>query len=164
MHIKLENLAVKTIAKQMSEAVVLADKDGRITWVNEAFEKLCGYKPSEVIGENPGELLQGEGTDPNTVNDFRTAVKGALALRTDILNYHKDGHSYWARASITPLRSASGALQGFIAIERDVTAEHNKQEELHNEVVELYASVLREEYSRGLKLEPNDPFHDRVNR
>ncbi|PXA05346.1 hypothetical protein DDZ13_00330 [Coraliomargarita sinensis] len=158
MHVKIENLALKTVAQQMPQAVVLADKTGHITWVNPAFEKLCGYSPKEVIGERPGELLQGEETDPETVNEFRTAIKAGLALRTDILNYHKDGHSYWARVSITPLRSATGSLQGFIAIERDVTQEHNDLKELHGEVVTLYSALLREEQPKRRRAKVQDPF------
>lgn len=164
MHPKLENLALKTIAQQMSEAVVLADKNGHITWVNTAFEKLCGYTSKECIGQRPGNFLQGEDTDPETVNDLHIAVKGALALRTDILNYDKDGHSYWARVSITPLRNASGALQGFIAVERDVTEEHENLAELHGEVVELYSTLLHEEESFGAKIKRNDPFYQSAER
>lgn len=164
MHIKLENLALKTIAKQMSEAVVLADRNGRITWVNPAFEKLCGYAPSEVLGKEPGKILQGEETDPETARELSVAVKEGLSLRTDILNYHKDGHSYWAKVSIAPIRNAADALLGFIAIERDITSEHENLEELHSEVVELYTSVLLEEQSQGLRMDPDDPFHCRVKR
>lgn len=158
MHTKLENLALKAVAKQLSEAVILTDPDGKVTWVNKACEKLCGYHLSELRGKKPGEMLQGEDTDQQTINDFRTAVKGGLNLRADILNYHKDGHSYWARVSITPLRGITGALQGFIAIERDITKEHENLEELHGEVVELYATILREVEEQGPELKPDDPF------
>jgi PAS domain S-box-containing protein len=164
MHTKLENLALKTVAKQMPEAIVLADRKGCIVWVNPAFEKLCGYTLSEVQGKHPGRILQGKDTDPETSRAFRLAVKEGLEINEDILNYHKDGCSYWARVSITPLRGATGALQGFIAIERDVTEQHERLEELHGEVVELYSSLLREEESRGLKVAPGDPFHERVKR
>lgn len=164
MHPKLENLALKTVAKQMPEAVLLADRAGHITWANPAFEKLCGYSLNEVLGRKPGKFLQGEDTDPETARELSVAVKAGLSMRTDILNYHKDGHSYWVRVSITPLRSATGALQGFIAIERDITSEHENLEELHGEIVELYASVLLDEQSKGLKVAREDPFHDRVNR
>lgn len=158
MHAQLENLTLKAVARQMPEAVVLADRQGRITWVNPAFEKLCGYKLREVKGENPGRILQGKDTDPMTVKSLRLAVEEGLAIREDILNYHKEGYSYWARVSITPLRKANDELQGFIAIERDVTEEHEHVKELHGEVVELYAALLYEESPKS-KLKPDDPFY-----
>jgi PAS domain S-box-containing protein len=164
MPIKLENLALKTIAKKMPEAVVLADEKGRITWMNPAFERLCGYSPTEILGESPGDFLQGKDTDRKTVRELRVAVKEGHEIRTDILNYHKDGHSYWARVSITPLRNTTGSLQGFIAIERDVTAEHENLKILHGEVVELYTTILLAEQSNGLELEPRDPFCGRASR
>ncbi|HKK19015.1 MAG TPA: PAS domain-containing protein [Opitutales bacterium] len=159
MHVKLENLALKTVARQMPEAIVLADKEGRITWVNPAFEELCGYTLSEVRGKHPGRILQGKGTDPQTAKAFRVAVKQGLEIDDDILNYHKDGCSYWARVSITPLRGATGVLQGFIAIERDVTDEHENLEELHGEVVELYSALLYEEQPKGRRIKSDDPFY-----
>lgn len=81
-------------------------------------------------------------------------------MRADILNYHKDGHSYWARVSISPLRSATGSLLGFIAIERDITKEHEGLMELEREVVDLYSTVLLEEHKQGNKLKPGDPFYE----
>jgi PAS domain S-box-containing protein len=162
MPTKLENLGFKTVAKQMLEAVVLADEKGHITWVNSAFEKLCGYAPTEILGNRPGDFLQGKDTDRKTVREFRVAVKAGLGIQADILNYHKDGHSYWARVSITPLRNATGSLQGFIAIERDVTAEHQNFKQLRGEVVELYSTILFEEELQGLELESGDPFRRRA--
>lgn len=162
MSSKLENLPLKTVASQMAEAVVLADKEGRITWVNNAFQDMCGYSFDELKGQEPGKLLQGPDTDPDTIRSFHTAVKNRLIFKGDILNYHKNGRSYWVRISITPLRSSSGALKGFIAIEREVTKEKNDLNALRDDVVGLYATVLRDESKRGLKIEPNDPFSDLV--
>ena len=162
MNASLESFTLKAVATQMSEAVVLADTSGRVTWVNEAFKELCGYSTEEILGESPGRLLQGEDTEPNTVRKFHVALKNGTTIQADILNYHKDGHAYWARVSITPLRDPRGRLQGFMAIERDVTENHEDIKELHGEVVELYATVLREEYSRGLKLRADDPFFELI--
>jgi len=158
MHVKLENLALKTVARQMPEAIVLADANGRITWVNPAFETLCGYSLSEVQGKHPGRILQGMDTDPEIAKAFRVAVKEGLEINEDILNYHKDGYSYWARVSITPLRGPTGALQGFIAIERDVTHEHENLAELRGEVVELYSTLLNEEQPKKRRIKFDDPF------
>lgn len=159
MQVKLQNLALKTVARQMPEAVVLADKAGQITWVNPAFESLCGYTSREVLGKIPGTFLQGQDTDRKTARALRLAVKNGQSLQTDILNYHKSGHSYWARISLTPLRGGTGALQGFVAIERDVSKEHANIKELHGEVVELYSTILNSEQLQGLALKPEDPFY-----
>ena len=159
MQHRLENLPLKAVARQMPEAVVITDAHGRITWTNDSFEKLCGYSLNEVQGKKPGTLLQGPATDPRTVEEFRIAVQEGLGLRTDILNYHKDGHSYWARVSITPYFHNNGNLEGFIAIERDVTKDHEKYDELHGEVVELYSAILLQEDAKGRKLKPGDPFY-----
>jgi len=159
MPVRLEKIAVTTIAEQMPEAVVLTDEKGKIVWVNLAFEKMCGYSRKNVRGKKPGDFLQGQDTDQNTVRAFGAAVKKGKRHQADILNYHKNGCPYWARVSITPLRGKSGALEGFIAIERDVTKERNDMEELRGEVVGLYSTVLNEERSQGLDMDSEDPFY-----
>ena len=140
----------------------ILEMSGTVTFL-EAFTKLCGYSEQEVIGKHPGKLLQGEDTDPETVREFHLALKNETTIQADILNYHKDGHAYWAGVSITPLRDARGKLQGFMAIERDVSERYEDFKALHSEIVELYATVLREECSRGMKLQPDDPFFELAN-
>lgn len=160
MSSKIENLPLRTVASQMADGVVLADTQGRITWVNNAFEDMCGYSFDELMGQNPGSLLQGKDTDPKIVREFHTAVANRLIFKGDILNYHKKGRSYWARVSITPLRNSSGTLKGFIAIERDVTKEKEEQNRLKGDVVQLYSTLLRDEGKRGHRMDPDDPFAD----
>jgi hypothetical protein len=38
-----------------------------------------------------------------------------------------------------------------------------KSDSINREVVELYASILREEHSRGIELQPDDPFFESDN-
>jgi PAS domain S-box-containing protein len=35
-----------------ANAIVITDREGRITWVNPAFTRLTGYTPEEILGEN----------------------------------------------------------------------------------------------------------------
>ena len=139
---QLERLRFKEVAERMPEAVVVTDDKGRIAWTNPAFHELCGFTPEEVKGRKPGSFLQGSDTDPETIRALRKAVKRESAFRTEILNYHKDGHPYWASVSITPMRDAKGALEGFVAIECDVTAKRERFDSLEEQVVHVYSALL----------------------
>ncbi|MEM8595068.1 MAG: PAS domain-containing protein [Pseudomonadota bacterium] len=118
------------VAEQANDSVVITDADGLTIWCNQAFTQISGYSLREVLGRKPGHLLQGPDTDPNTVAFIRSALRAAKPLRTEILNYHKDGRPYWIEVSITPIFEHDGTLSQFIAIERDITQARLRQEEL----------------------------------
>jgi sigma-B regulation protein RsbU (phosphoserine phosphatase) len=47
-----------------------------------------------------------------------------------LLNYRKDGTSFWNRLSITPVRDSSGTVTHFIGVQSDVTVEKQAQDAL----------------------------------
>ena len=139
-----DNLPFATIGDQLDDAVVVADAEGRIRWTNPAFHKLCGYTVKEVRGRKPGDFLQGEETDSGTAAALREAVRGGLALKTEILNYHKNGTPYWASISLNPIRDNDGGLLGFVAVERDRTLQRSEIVSMERQIVEVYSALLRE--------------------
>ncbi len=60
MNLRGESLSFKTLAHNISDAVVMTDADGSIAWTNPAFRKLCGYSHKEILGRKLGQLLQGK--------------------------------------------------------------------------------------------------------
>ena len=94
-----------------------------IEWVNPAFEELTGYALAEVVGRSPGAFLQCEESDPETVAEIRRALDAGDGVRVQIMNRAKSGRAYWVDMDIQPIRGDDGALEGYIAIESDVTDE-----------------------------------------
>ena len=110
---RIENKPFTDAGSHFSDAIVVTDADGLIEWTNHAFHLLCGYSKKEVLGSRPGDFLQGENTNPETVRALRDArVKGEY-INTEILNYHKNGHPYWVSISITPIRDDDDALKAY---------------------------------------------------
>jgi len=121
------------IAKRTSNAVVITDPHGCIEWVNEGFTRISGYALDEVKGKKPGHVLQGPDSDPVMAARMSRAVLEGSSANVEIVNYGKDGRSYVMAIEITPLRSATGTLTGFMAIESDVTAQRAASEALRVE-------------------------------
>ena len=103
------------------EAFVMTGPDGLVQWVNPAFTRMCGYTLEELRGRKLGPVLQGERTDRTTAERMRSAVHEYRPCRETILNYHKNGTSYWVEIAITPIFDDAGQPIWLVAREREVT-------------------------------------------
>ena len=124
------NLVFQALVENTNDVIMVLDATPlsaggpKIVYVNPAFERLMGYRADEVIGKNP-KLLQGPATDDETRSQIRQAMRQHESIRTQILNYAKDGTKLWLDINFVPLFDESGALAYYAAIERDLT-EHKK--------------------------------------
>lgn len=115
-----------------AEGVTIADarSPGRpLIYVNEGFERMTGYPVAEALGRNC-QFLQGPGTDVAAVTEIRTALIESSECLVEILNYRKNGTTFWNRLSITPVRAASGEVTHFIGIQSDVTVRRQAEDGL----------------------------------
>jgi hypothetical protein len=117
------------IAERVSDAIVVTDDDGRITWVNAAFTVQMGYAPDEVVGRNVA-MLNGPMTDPAAIEALWTARAERRPIRIEIVNHARDGRPIWVETSLTPLLDDDGRLQAMIAIERDIGEAKAREEAL----------------------------------
>ena len=109
------------VASRTSNAVIITDANGRIEWVNEGFCRITEYAAEEVIGQKPGDLLQGPDTDPDTVLFMREKIAKQEGFQVEVINYSKSKRPYWIEAEIQPVYDEHGQLTNFIAIESDIT-------------------------------------------
>ena len=116
-----ENLKVSDLAlKSISQGVIITDANRLILSSNAAFSTITGYSIPEILGRNC-KFLQGPLTDPQTVEAIRTALKNATHFSGEILNYRKDGNTFWNELTISPLWNEQGKLSYFVGVTRDVT-------------------------------------------
>lgn len=104
------------------DAVVMCGPDELVRWINPAFSDLCGYEISELAGKKLGPVLQGKETDQVTIERMRQAIRSQKPCSERILNYHKDGSSYWVDISLRPIQDNTGELLWFVARERKIKA------------------------------------------
>lgn len=128
MTVELERLA--RVTRHTTDAVIITDPQGRITWVNEAYTRISGYSLQESLGHKPGHLLQSAQTDPETVARLARDLRALRPCRVEILNRHKDGHEYWLDLEIQPLYDEAAQLTGFMAVERDITERLSREKAL----------------------------------
>jgi len=118
------------LVNETPEAVVICGAEGKIQWVNKAFERLTGYAFSELEGRVPGSMLQGPDTDPSTVAELATAIEHRVPTTVEILNYRKSAEPYWVRLSLFPRFDATGELAQFMSIQVDISEQVRGAEHL----------------------------------
>ncbi len=101
--------------------------DDPIVFANDAFLALTGYAEEEVVGRNC-RFLQGPETDARAVERLRRSLAAGDELTVELLNYRKDGTTFWNCLSVSPVQDDSGRVIYFFGSQRDVTAE--KQSEI----------------------------------
>jgi len=116
------------VAKQVSNGVVITNLDGEIEWVNEGFLRITGYDLDELVGKTPGSILQGEDSSAETIKVMNSALYNREPFHVEIINYRKDGRSYWTDISCNPMLDDADNVIGYIAVETDI--EQRKQIEL----------------------------------
>ncbi len=109
------------VADGTDNSVVITSPDGLIEYVNPGFTRLTGFSMAEAIGKTPGSLLQGPGTDPNTVAAIRENLRKRNPFYEEILNYSKTREPYWISLSINPILRADGTLERFISVQTNIT-------------------------------------------
>jgi len=124
-----ESRIVRQALGAISQGVLISGADGRTLSVNAAFETMTGYTEGELIGK-PCSVLQGPDTNPATVHAIRAALAAGHAFSGEILNYCKDGSTFWNELSISPVRDDDGGLTHFVGIQRNVTERRSQQAEL----------------------------------
>jgi PAS domain S-box-containing protein len=130
------------VASRTDNAVVLTDNKGCIEWVNDGFTRISGYQLDEVIGKTPGSMLQGEKSDPQVVEAMSAAIKRNEGFKAEVINYNRDGKPYWIAIEAQPIFDEHGDVVQFMAIERDISADKQREQELEQ------ARVRAEEANR----------------
>ena len=109
------------VAAHTHNGVILADSQGRIEWVNDAFTRITGYRLDEVLGRTPGSFLQGPKTDAATARSMRERIHAGQGFVVEILNYEKSGSHSGSTVEVQPIRDESGTLTRFIGVQTDIT-------------------------------------------
>ncbi|MCZ8089610.1 MAG: PAS domain S-box protein [Flavobacterium sp.] len=148
------------IAEKNINAVIISDADGKIEWANKSFLNMSGYQIEEILGKKPGHLLQGEETNPDTVNYMKDAIAKGLPFNCEVVNYSKHGKKYWVSIQGQALYNKNGEIVKYFAIEENVTKKKELEQQREflveslaksNKELEDYAAIVSHDLKSPLR-------------
>jgi PAS domain S-box-containing protein len=134
-----ESRRLAMVASRTRNAVILADSEWRITWVNESFTRTFGYTLHEVIGRRPAEFILGA-DNPRTKAVSR-AIDAALANDQPYIGeqrqYDREGQAHDMEIEVRALKDGAGRAIGFMTLLQDVTLSRRVARDLANKESQL---------------------------
>lgn len=104
--------------------------DNPVTMASQAFQNMTRYPLSEILGKNC-RFLQGPKTSQRAVSRVRFAIQEGADCSICLLNYRKDGSTFWNEFFITALRDNRGRIKNYIGVlcevSEEVAAMRNKE-------------------------------------
>jgi PAS domain S-box-containing protein len=131
----------------------ITDPDGKLIYVNPAFEKVTGYSREELIGKNPNILNSGKHSKEFWQKMWREIESGKV-WTGEIENKHKDGHPIYEYLLISPIIDPGGKIIGYLGTHQDLTEQRRLEKELQERQLYL-AAILQDSADAiiGLDLE-----------
>jgi len=150
--LRLQGIALASVPN----AIIIADRHGRIEWANHSFCRQSGYALDEIVGRATSSLFDGAPAEW-----MRAAIGGhvssAAIWRGELTQRHKDSHPYIVDQMITPLRGQDGAITHFVTIQEDITARKESEQQIeylaHHDALTGLANriVFQDHLSRALE-------------
>ncbi len=140
-HAENELLRLRKAVESSGEAIFLTDPDGIITWINPAFTDIYGYTAAEVVGHCTPRVLKGGTLAPEAYRKFWERILRKEVVTGEMVNKTRDGKLVSVESSVNPVLDESGAIIGFLAIQKDVSDRKVTEAALH-ESEELYRTLV----------------------
>ncbi len=106
--------------ERSSDAAILTALDGRIVYVNRAFEEMTGYTRADAIGQTPALLKSGQHSR-ELYDSLWKALCAGRQFTGVLVNRRKGGELFHEEKSIWPLVNAQGGITHYISTGRDVS-------------------------------------------
>jgi two-component system sensor kinase FixL len=151
-----------SILATVPEAMIVIDERGLIQSFSSAAERLFGYRPFEVIGQNIKMLMPSpyrENHDGYLERYLRTGERRIIGIGRVVVGERKDGSTFPMELAVGEMRSSNQRFfTGFI---RDLTERQQTEarlQELQSELVHISRLTAMGEMASALAHELNQPL------
>jgi PAS domain S-box-containing protein len=114
--------------EDLSETIVVTNREGKIEYVNRAWEQLTGYSRTEALGRTPAIVKSGQ-HDIAFYRKLWNTLQAGEVFRTQFINRKKNGELFYEQKTIVPIQDNRGKIAHFLSIGKDVTERRQTQKE-----------------------------------
>ncbi len=117
---ELDLLRFSNVVHYTVNPIQITDAEGRMVYVNPAFEKATGYTKEELIGCDPN-LLSSRKYPKEFWLRVWAVISSGKVWNGEIENRRKNGDSLYTQLLISPIIDNDGKVVGYLGSHRDIT-------------------------------------------
>jgi len=151
-NIELKELSA--VASETDSAVIIANGEGTIQYVNDSFVKLTGATYDD-LRDCGLESIYTLSKNPNIKDAVAEAIEKRAPITIENQSITLNGQTQFGQTTITPIFDEHEQLQRILFIDTDITKLKKVERELFNRQQELTTSIR---YARRLQKELLPPF------
>ena len=115
---QLQRLSIAV--EQVADIIFITNDQGRISYVNPAFEKSTGYDGDSFLDHTPHKLAA-DGKVAKIYRKIFESVSNGAVWTGRLTNKRKDGGIFIVDTIVSPIKSQSDQYLGYVSVNRDVT-------------------------------------------
>lgn len=135
--LRLSEVKFRNLIESTSDWIWEVDMNGVYKYASPQIESMLGYKPEEVIGISPFELMPPEEAKKISAVFQALIATGKPIVRLENVNLHKDGRRVVLETSGLPFYDDVGKVIGYRGVDRNITERKQAEAErtrLQNEL------------------------------
>ena len=128
-HLRASEEWFRSVFRDAAFGLVVADRDGRLTYTNRAYRQMLGYSEEELRTLRVADLTHPEDRDANSalLRDVIDGKRPSFVLEKRYLA--KGGRCLWVRATVSARHDANGRVADVIGIAEDISQRRADEDE-----------------------------------
>jgi PAS domain S-box-containing protein len=126
---ELDLLRFSNVVHYTVNPIQITDAQGRMIYVNPAFEKATGYTKDELIGRNPS-IISSKKYAAEFWQRVWATIRTGRVWNGEVENRRKDGKPLYTQLLISPIIQPDGEVIGYLGSHRDITEQKALEQQL----------------------------------
>ncbi len=111
---------LSTAVEQVAENIIITDMEGKIKYINPAFERSTGYQLKEIVN-NEHRFLGADETEKKIYDEILITAEKDQVWTGRVTSRTKDNALLIEDVIVSPIKNPLGQFLGYVSINRDVT-------------------------------------------
>ncbi|QWV93855.1 response regulator [Geomonas oryzisoli] len=129
-HTEEQVIKLSHAVEQCPVSIRITDRNGVVEFVNPRFTEMTGYSAEDVVGKPADVFLTSQDDAGSAKSELQACLAAGAAWEGERLHHRKDGASFWARVTVSPISNRQGEVTHYLILKDDITERHKLEEQL----------------------------------